>query len=321
MPDSSSFGWIEARNPTRPKLTPITGMSLPRKRCSPRNIVPSPPSTTAMSAPLRSWSGSPTPCFSTSSSGNNSSTPASRATFSSRSSAGPIVGGLPWVITAARRTALLDRGGDPAVDVVGELRALPGVRTLEHDDARIGAEALVQLAVADVDRDHARGAALQQDVREAPGGRADVEAVAAARVDAERIEGVRQFRPATRDVRWRALHFQLRALIDLRPRFVVAGHATCEDERLRLRTALGESALDEQHVEPLLHAAADRPSTSRSLSAMRSNGFSCSELCRSIASCGSSGIRPSNETPSDHIDRAAATTPKTSMRSPQCGQT
>src|SRR2546423_2926576 len=124
MPDSSSFGWIEARNPTRPKLTPITGISLPRKRCSARSIVPSPPRTTAMSAPLRSCSGSPTPCFSTSSSGSSSSTPASRATFSSRSSAGPIVCGLPCVTTAARRTALRDRGGDPGVDVVGELRAL-----------------------------------------------------------------------------------------------------------------------------------------------------------------------------------------------------
>jgi hypothetical protein len=40
--------------------------------------------------------------------------------------------------------------------------------------------ALVQLAVADVERDHARGAALQQHVGEAAGRRADVEAVEAA---------------------------------------------------------------------------------------------------------------------------------------------
>src|SRR5437763_4363518 len=119
-----SSGGIDARKPTRPKLTPMTGTSLPRKRCSARSIVPSPPRTTAMSAPLRSCSGSPTPCFSTSSSGSSSSTAASRATFSSRSSAGPIVDGLPCVTTAARRTALRDRGGDPGVDVVGELRAL-----------------------------------------------------------------------------------------------------------------------------------------------------------------------------------------------------
>src|SRR5262245_2536320 len=85
-----------------------------------------------MSAPVRSDSGPPTPCFSTSSPGSRSSTPASCATFSSRSSAGPIVGGLPCVITAARRTALPDRRGDPGVDVVEEARVLT-VDAVEED--------------------------------------------------------------------------------------------------------------------------------------------------------------------------------------------
>src|SRR4051812_27427352 len=102
----------------------MTGMSAPRKRCSARSIVPSPPRTTATSAPERSCSGSPTPCFSTSSSGRSSSTPASLATFSSRLSAGPIVGGFPCVITAARRTGLFDCRGDAVVEVVGEERVL-----------------------------------------------------------------------------------------------------------------------------------------------------------------------------------------------------
>src|ERR671935_675289 len=64
------------------------------------------------------------PCFATSSSGRSSSTPASRAIVSSCSSAGPIVPGLPCVITAARRTAFASagRGCDPVVDVVEELR-------------------------------------------------------------------------------------------------------------------------------------------------------------------------------------------------------
>src|SRR5262249_41926424 len=232
-----------------------------------------------MSAPVRSDSGSPTPCFSTSSSGSSSSTPAFRATFSSRSSAGPIVGGFPCVITAARRTALPDRSGDPGVDVVEKVRPLtvdemeehfpvafwprqarvydphrlrlplqgcvgelahdappdfdithhaalhltasrlelrlhehdglptrprrrqrepetdegdvrddelrgerqlaqlPRVDALEHDDTLVAAHLLVQLAVADVERDHARCAALEEDVGEAACGRTDVEAV------------------------------------------------------------------------------------------------------------------------------------------------
>ena len=59
----------------------------------------------------------------------------------------------------------------------------------------------MQLPVADVDRDHARGAALQQDVGEAAGRRADVEHVEARRVDAELVERVRELLAAARDVR------------------------------------------------------------------------------------------------------------------------
>ena len=40
---------IELRNPTRPKLTPITGTPVPRNLCNARSIVPSPPSTIATS--------------------------------------------------------------------------------------------------------------------------------------------------------------------------------------------------------------------------------------------------------------------------------
>src|SRR5439155_3676263 len=123
---------IEAKKPTRPKLTPITGTSLPRKRCSARNIVPSPPSTTAMSADSRSASGSPTPCFSTSSPGISRSPPASRAIFSSRASAGPIVSRLPCVTTAARRTALVDLGCDSLVDVIGKVRTRAVDKVDEH---------------------------------------------------------------------------------------------------------------------------------------------------------------------------------------------
>ena len=56
-----------------------------------------------------------------------------------------------------------------------------------------------ELAVADVERDHARGAALEQAVGEAAGRRAEVEAVLARRVDAERVERVRELLPAARD--------------------------------------------------------------------------------------------------------------------------
>ena len=85
-----------------------------------------------------------------------------------------------------------------------ELRQRARVRALEDGDARVGAQARVELPVADVDRDDASGAALEQDVREAAGRRAEVEAVPPVRVDAERVEAVRELLPAAGDVRRRA---------------------------------------------------------------------------------------------------------------------
>src|SRR5439155_14672070 len=61
------------------------------------------------------------PCFSTSSSGNSSSTPRSAASPCSRSRAAPIVSGLPWVTTAARATSR-DCFVDPALELIWKLR-------------------------------------------------------------------------------------------------------------------------------------------------------------------------------------------------------
>ena len=80
----------------------------------------------------------------------------------------------------------------------------------------------MELAVADVERDHARGAALEQAVGEAAGRRADVEAVPARRVDAERVERVRELLAAARDEPRRALDLELAPLVDLLPGLVVA---------------------------------------------------------------------------------------------------
>jgi hypothetical protein len=113
----------------------------------------------------------------------------------------------------------------------------------------------VELAIADVDRRDARSAALEQDVGEAAGGGADVERVAAGGVDAERVEGVGELLPAAGDVGRRALDRERRVLVHLGPGLLVPRHEPGQDERLGLRAALGQPTLDEQHVEPLLHAA------------------------------------------------------------------
>src|SRR5581483_11473079 len=96
---------IAVRKPTRPKLTPTTGTPVPRKRPSARSIVPSPPSTIAMS---------------TSADSSTSSTPRSAATCSSLASASPTPA-RSIVTTAARST---DGIGDPPVEVGRELRLL-----------------------------------------------------------------------------------------------------------------------------------------------------------------------------------------------------
>src|SRR6187200_3421001 len=74
-----------------------------------------------MSTSVSGATGS-TPCFSVSAGSSSSSTPASRATFSSRASAEPIACGLPCVTTAARFTALglCDCAVDSLVDVIEE---------------------------------------------------------------------------------------------------------------------------------------------------------------------------------------------------------
>jgi hypothetical protein len=113
----------------------------------------------------------------------------------------------------------------------------------------------VQLAVADVDCDHARRAALEQHVSEPAGGCAHVEAVAPAQVDAERVQRVCKLLAAARDVRRRGLELEFRLLVDLRARLRVTAHAPRQDKRLCLRARIREPALYQENVESLLHSA------------------------------------------------------------------
>jgi hypothetical protein len=124
---------------------------------------------------------------------------------------------------------------------------------VEDEHASVVVEALVELSVADVDGDHAGGAALEQDIGEAAGRRAEVDCVKAARIDAERVEAVCELLAATRDVRRPALDGQLGVLVDLLAGLVVARDLPGHHERLRLRTRLRETAFDENDVEAFLH--------------------------------------------------------------------
>ena len=117
----------------------------------------------------------------------------------------------------------------------------------------VGPQPGVKLAVADVERDHASGAALQETVGEAAGRGAEVEAVLPRGIDPERVERVRELLAAARDEPRRPLDVELGVVRDLRARLLEAGHEPGEDERLRLGAALGEPALHEQDVESLAH--------------------------------------------------------------------
>ena len=115
----------------------------------------------------------------------------------------------------------------------------------------------MQLAVADVERDHARRAPLQQHVGEAAGRGADVEAVEPRDVDAEGVERVGELVPGPRHVRRRLPDLELDVIVHLLARLRVTLDEARQHQRLRLRPRLGEAALDEQDVKPLpgrLHA-------------------------------------------------------------------
>ena len=143
----------------------------------------------------------------------------------------------------------------------------------------------MKLAVADVERDHACCAALEEDVGEAAGRGPDVDAVAAGRVDAEPVEPVRELLAATRDVLRRAVDGELGVLLDLLPGLVEAVHEPGEHERLRLRARLREPPLDEEDVYALSQAVRTaRPSTmSRRTAVSASTSASCARA-RSAAS-------------------------------------
>ena len=74
------------------------------------------------------------------------------------------------------------------------------VQPFDQADARIGGKCCRELPVPDVDGAHMGGAALQQHLREAAGRSADIERVAAARVEAEMVEAGDQFQRGARNI-------------------------------------------------------------------------------------------------------------------------
>ena len=111
----------------------------------------------------------------------------------------------------------------------------------------------MELAAADVERADPGGAGLEEAVREPAGRGADIEAVLARDVDRERGERMGELLASAGDEAGRLCDLEPCLLVEQRAGLVLAPDASGEHEGLGLRPRHGQAALDEQHVQPLLH--------------------------------------------------------------------
>ena len=108
----------------------------------------------------------------------------------------------------------------------------------------------MQLAVPDVERDHARGTALQQHIGEPARGRAQVEAVEPRGSTANASRPCASLTPARETYGGGRSTSSGARVVDLLAGLRVPRHQPGHHEGLRLRPAGGETALDEQQIQP-----------------------------------------------------------------------
>lgn len=129
-----------------------------------------------------------------------------------------------------------------------------GVDFFEIGDTRVGAEFGVELRAADVDAHDIGGAGLERAVGEAAGGSADVEDVGVAQIEGKALDGAGEFFAAAGDEAWGLLDGEIEIGGKLAAGFIEAfgavEDATAHDERFGLGAGGGETARDEEFVEP-----------------------------------------------------------------------
>ena len=128
------------------------------------------------------------------------------------------------------------------------------VEAFDEDDTRIVPKCPVELAVAHVERDHARRAALKQDVGEASRRGPDVERFAPVDLNAERVERVGELDASTPDVRMvRRRQHHVRVSSDSRAgfcdRLTVDENLACENQRASALPRGCQTRVDEELVE------------------------------------------------------------------------
>ncbi len=144
----------------------------------------------------------------------------------------------PWSRGPPGRTLRQGDEGDVDDDQIRAVREVAGrdragVGALDHGHALVLAQAVVELAVGDVERDHVGGAALEQAVGEAAGGRADVQRATAREVDPQRVERVGELDAAAGDVGRRPFDLELDRGVDQLARLLGPAPAGAEVDLAR----------------------------------------------------------------------------------------
>ena len=132
---------------------------------------------------------------------------------------------------------------------------MAGVDSLVHDHARIVAQLPVELSMADIEGVHAGGSVLQQAIGEAAGGCAEVQADLAGRIDFEMLQRGLQLEAAPANESRAREDFDAagcgHALAGLLRFAVIDQNLAGHDEGLRFFPGIGQTAVQEQEVEPL----------------------------------------------------------------------
>jgi hypothetical protein len=158
---------------------------------------------------------------------------------------------------------------DDQVDATADRRCVEvtNVGALQIRDAPIGSQPLMELAVADVDRDDVDCATLEQAIGETTRRRSGVERASSGHVDAKRVECVVELEAAAPDEASRRCgDVHLVSGRDLARRLLghcaIDQHAVLVDEVLRRGTAVDQAAPNQVDVEPAAsaHAATVSPS-------------------------------------------------------------
>jgi hypothetical protein len=127
------------------------------------------------------------------------------------------------------------------------------VHAVDDDHPWILTQALVQLCAPDIEGDHPRRAALEEDIGETARGRTQVERMPSSGLDGENVQRVVELFAASGDEPRPLGELERSRFVHLLARLVEAWDAPGHDQRLRLSAGLRETAFDEEHVEAFLH--------------------------------------------------------------------